>query len=521
MRDKILSPSILLLLAFLEGGAVMCIEMIGSRLVAPVYGSSLEVWSIVLATSVGALAAGYFSGGKFTAVKSPMVLLFFLLLSAGAFIYLMPSLANLLVSGFDAENLLARTFTASILLLFPPLFLLGSTTPLIIFALNDKTEKAGKTAGKTFAVSTVGGITFTYLTGFYLIPQLGLTKTCFLIATLVGVIPFIFLIKEKVFIAFLVLPLIFFALWFSKDTAVSEDVKILHFSEGLLGQLLLIDNHKEFNPKLPIERNLFMNRIGQSSVLLDNMTNEWDYVNYILSVGSTLKEKPYVLVLGLGGGTVPRYLENYLNANVDAVELDSRVGKIARDYFSLSENTKIIVDDARHYIRTSKRKYDLVIFDLYRGESPPSHTLTKEAFMEVQNLLTDSGMCIVNFNGFLNGANGLPSRSLFATMQTAGLIVKILPTGTDENGRNCLFIGTKKNWSFEKPAVQLLIDNRPADLQELIFNEGELDFSDAVVFTDDKPVLEKLNGAASKIWRKGYYDRFTKVLTDKGVRLFN
>ena len=55
--------NILLLVAFIEGGAVMAIELAGAKMVAPFYGTSLYVWASVLAVTLSGLTTGYFLGG--------------------------------------------------------------------------------------------------------------------------------------------------------------------------------------------------------------------------------------------------------------------------------------------------------------------------------------------------------------------------------------------------------------------------------------------------------------------------
>jgi hypothetical protein len=43
---------------------------------------------------------------------------------------------------------------------------------------------------------------------------------------------------------------------------------------------------------------------------------------------------------------------------------------------------------------------------------------------------------------------------------------------------------------------------------------------DAILITDDLPILEKLNTEASKAWRASYYKNYTKILQEKGVTIF-
>ena len=97
----------------------------------------------------------------------------------------------------------------------------------------------------------------------------------------------------------------------------------------------------------------------------------WGYIDYVASICSKFPEKAEVLILGLGGGAFADIFQNNLGFNVDAVELDERDRrKLRAHYFALGNNVNIIVDDARHYLEETQKKYDLIFFDVYRGELP-------------------------------------------------------------------------------------------------------------------------------------------------------
>lgn len=265
------------------------------------------------------------------------------------------------------------------------------------------------------------------------------------------------------------------------------------------------------------ERALFVNRIGQTWVNAETGESRWDYPNYLVTLASTLKPNPNVLVLGLGGGTVPRYLESALGANIDAVEIDKRMNVISKQFFSLG-NTKVIIDDARHYIETCYKKYDLIIFDLYKGESPPSHTLSVETFLKIKKLLLKDGMCIINFNGFIDNEEGLAGRSIIKTLKAAGFKVKAIPTTGEEQYRNILFLASTEIKNLTKPKFPLNLNGKNINIDSLSLKINNL--NDAFIITDDKPILEKLNEKASKKWRESYYNNYTKPLNNKGIQIF-
>lgn len=126
------------------------------------------------------------------------------------------------------------------------------------------------------------------------------------------------------------------------------------------------------------------------------------YVRMTLS-GLLVNPKPEsVLVVGLGGGTIPVLLaELYPDADIKVVEIDPAVITVAKTYFDFFETDKLTVDavDARVYIKRAKlrkQKYDLVILDAFTGEYIPEHLMTAEFLQETKDLLTENGVLIAN-----------------------------------------------------------------------------------------------------------------------------
>jgi spermidine synthase len=109
-----------------------------------------------------------------------------------------------------------------------------------------------------------------------------------------------------------------------------------------------------------------------------------------------------ILVIGLGGGTLPMALREILPvAIIDAVEIDPAVVKVAREYFNFRSDPKLNVhtDDGRVFVKKMLRtgeKYDLVMLDAFDDEYIPEHLLTKEFLLEVKDLLTPNGVVAAN-----------------------------------------------------------------------------------------------------------------------------
>ena len=162
--------------------------------------------------------------------------------------------------------------------------------------------------------------------------------------------------------------------------------------------------------------------------------------------------------------------QNNLGFNVDAVELDDVSPKLRGEYFALSNKVNIVVDDARHYLEETQKQYDVILFDVYRGELPPPHVFTLESLTKAKSLLKENGLIVVNFNGFLEGKTGRAARSIYKTLLAAGLETRILPTPGAEGNRNLLFVASRKRQDFSNVRSPLMLNGKQADIETLFLD---------------------------------------------------
>lgn len=128
-------------------------------------------------------------------------------------------------------------------------------------------------------------------------------------------------------------------------------------------------------------------------------------MNYPQMMLSSLFVKPEpksVLIIGLGGGTIPRALHELVpQARIDVVEIDPAVVKVARRYFDLGDNSElnVIEADGRVQVKRALREqksYDLIMLDAFDHEYIPEHLLTQEFLKEVKSLLAPGGVLAAN-----------------------------------------------------------------------------------------------------------------------------
>lgn len=126
------------------------------------------------------------------------------------------------------------------------------------------------------------------------------------------------------------------------------------------------------------------------------------YVRMTLG-GLLLNPEPdNILIIGLGGGSIPIALnEMYPAAQIDVVEIDEAVVKVAKRFFNFAENDKLKVHVADGRVFTKRaglrgKRYDLIILDAFTGDYIPEHLMTKEYLQETHALLDKSGILVAN-----------------------------------------------------------------------------------------------------------------------------
>jgi hypothetical protein len=165
------SNLLVLVLAFTSGFIIMSIELLGGRILAPYFGSSIYVWGSIITIFMLSLAVGYLTGGRLS-LHNPNLSRYgsFFLLSAIAIVPTilwgdeMMDQVFLLIEDPRYGSLLA-----SALLFFVPTAILGMIAPYSVRLLVEHMAHSGQVAGGLYFVSTVGSALGTLATSFYLV----------------------------------------------------------------------------------------------------------------------------------------------------------------------------------------------------------------------------------------------------------------------------------------------------------------------------------------------------------------
>ena len=498
----------------------MACELIGAKLLAPFFGTSLYVWASALALTLGGLTLGYFIGGRLSKkFAGSTSLLYWVLISAGILLVLMPYSSDLIMNATIGLSLEAGAICSLLIFMLPPLMFMGMVSPIIINLLTQEVIAAGNNAGNVYAISTLGGILMTFLMGFYIIPNFGLSFPAVITGVSLAFLPCISLLnsnKKKVVIPILFLIFTSF-ISLKSDDSFNEEYQVLYQSEGILGQVKVVDHPSyEITPDARMGRGLIVNNTLQTYVGVDDnlQYSIWSWANYFPTAASIYPKNSKVLLLGLGGGTLVKQLDR-LGYETDVVEIDRRIAEVSYEYFNMDRSTNVVIDDARHYVRTTSKKYDIVIFDTFLSEAVPEHLITVEGFEDTKKIMNPGGMIMINFYGFIEGRKGIAARSVLKTLEHSGFEVEVLATPGEAKNRNLIFLASEDYKDFSQVNYDEPNFEKIEDLYDYFIDLKMIDTEDAKILSDRKPQLAKLYTEASKEWKKGYNAYYRKHFMKK------
>ncbi len=411
MRQK-LRHFVLLAVVFLSGMTSLAVELCASRLLDPFFGDSLFIWANLIGMELIYLSIGYAIGGRWADKNPNPIRLYVIVAVAAALIGLVPLISRpiLRISLIGFANLDFGAFygalLGTILLFAAPVILLGMVTPFAIRLEITQIDRAGNTAGRIYALSTIGSIIGTFVPVFVFIPTIGTARTfeVFAVALFAGAASGIGLMGSRRSLARLAAPLAGVLLIGVVGAALPYTIKpgfdgqLVYETESLYNYIQVVKNGDTYE--------LILNE-GQAIHSLYNPNEpvsggEWS----VFLAAPFLNAPPYlpgdlrtVCVIGNGAGTIPRNITNTYGPQVqiDGVELDPTIVALGRKYFAMNEpNLHVYVNDGRYFLETTNRKYDMVAIDAYQQPYIPFQLTTREFFQLVRQHLTPQGVVAIN-----------------------------------------------------------------------------------------------------------------------------
>jgi len=419
---------LLLVVAFLSGAILMALELVGSRVLAPHLGGSIFVWGSLIGVFLAALSIGYYLGGRAVDRRPSASLLGGCLAVAGLYVLLLPAYGDSIcirVSDSYRDDR-AGSLIACMILFFVPGMLMAVTSPFVIRLTARSVNQVGRAAGMVYAVGTVGSIVGTLGTAFYLVSLMGTRHLLYLLGASLIFTALIALAlgqsRRGAAAAALLLPLLVTMqpAWAAERVLLERDSSYhrLLVTEDSRYRWLRADDiwHTQMDRSDPNGRGLPYS----------------DYVDLAFLYNPNIRS---VLVIGLGGGTVPkRFVRDYPQVTVDAVEIDPAVIKIAQRYFFVEPGPRLRVheSDGRQFLRRTKRSWDMILLDAYYADTVPFFLTTREFFALAKSRLNPGGVMVNNVVGQVSGPRSKFFRSVYKTM--AGVFPQVSAVVVAESG---------------------------------------------------------------------------------------
>jgi len=487
----------------------MALELLGSRLLAPVFGNSIFVWGSLIGVVLAALSIGYYLGGKVADRKPDFQTLSLLIFVAGLLVIILPALAPPLFDSVVRLGIGDRysPLLATAALLGPPSILLGMVSPYAIRLAAKSFEKLGRASGNLYALSTLGSIVGTFVTVFVLIPEFGVNKIVLSLGVTLLVVAFFglgFRLKVFVLLVLLVVPLAAPYMVSRRLTVAAYTLALgdtIYETDTPYHHLLVADSYDPVHQSTV--RYLILDDNLHSAMDLKNPERtvfeytDYFHLGFLINLNITR-----VLFIGGGGFTGPKaFLRDYPNVTVDVAEIDPEVIRVAEQYFAVNASNPrlhIYNEDGRIFLQENPQKYDLVVLDAYSKSYVPFHLMTAEFFQETATHLTADGVIISNL---IAGTSGDTARLLMAevkTMTTAFPEVYIFPVrGADyQDPQNVIILATMLSSPLTKADFSNLAAStttvRIPALRDYVTNYFSLDTGNAPVLTDNYAPVETL-----------------------------
>jgi MFS family permease len=379
-------------LVFVASGAVLVLEILGIRLLAPYVGLTLETTTAIIGTVLAGIAAGAALGGRAADRFAPRRLLALLLTGGGALAIATVPMARGLGSALEGEGDPAAVLI-SLLALFPPAAALSAVTPVVARLQLRDLATTGSVVGRLSAWATGGALLGTFATGFVLVP---------LLATDVAVLAVgIVLLALGAAVAVrgggprgIVVALIAGSVAVGAASVAAGspcDAETVYHCANVLE-----------DPTRPSGRVLVLEDLRHSYVdLADPRHLEFDYVRWIGDAIDAAPAGPLDAVfLGGGGFTLPRYVAATRTGSRSRVlEVDGKLVELARDRLALrtAPALRVRVGDARVTLRDEPdASADIVVGDAFGGRSIAWHLATLEFARDIRRVLRPDGLYALN-----------------------------------------------------------------------------------------------------------------------------
>ena len=440
------------IIVFLSGAIGMGLELIAARVLSPYVGSSNVVWTSIIGIILVSMSLGYWLGGKKADKEASGNILSRLLLGSALFTSIIPLLETIVVKEFAGivSNLIVAAILCAIIVFSIPSFILAMISPFAVKMKSMQETEIGSLSGRISSLSTIGSITGTFLMGFVLIPNIGVTNINIGITILLVVMSILARddINKKYILSTISLVVVMIILMFiGKWVFKLANPEILVDTDSQYSRIWV----KQVNTTKTTYKTLQVDTGLESYI--DTETGEMGamYLRYYDLFEYLNKDAKSTLMIGGAAYTYPiHYLQKYQDKTIDVVEIDEKMTQIAEEQFGLNakdERLKIYTQDGRSYLNYSENKYDTILIDAFKGLNAPFELTTYEALVHAKNMLNDNGIVLTNIISSLEGEDTDFIEYEYATYKAVFDDVKIFQVQDRDytESQNLILVGIKGN----------------------------------------------------------------------------
>jgi SAM-dependent methyltransferase len=381
-------------IVFVCSAAVLMLEILAGRILAPYVGISLETYTAIIGTVLAGIAVGAWAGGRAADRIDPHRLIGPVIAVGGVLAFFTVPIIRYLGDSSGAGG--GAAVTLAFCAFFLPAVMLSAVTPMMVKLELHDLDNTGGIVGRLSGISTVGALVGTFVTGFVLVAT---TPT----RTIINVIG-----------AVLVVLGVALTLWLSRrDASVTAVIVLTAVGGFTLGAVATEPCQVEsayycmrvdHDPFRATGRILWLDDLEHSYVDLADPTRlQFDYTrSFSDAVATAFPDDGALEALHVGGGgfTFPRYLAATRPGSQSKVlEIDPAVLDLARDKLGLrtSPALQVKIGDARINIRNEPDdSRDLVVGDAFGSLSVPWHLTTREFVEEIDRVLRPDGVYVQN-----------------------------------------------------------------------------------------------------------------------------
>jgi spermidine synthase len=383
-------------LVFGTSCAVLVLEILALRLLAPYLGLTLETSTAVIGIALSAIACGAWAGGRAADRLDPARTIGPLVLLGGAlYLVVVP------VVRWSGEVVQGTRDTGAVLLVaalavFAPAALLSAVSPMVVKARLASLDETGSVVGRLSGLGTLGAIVGTFVTGFVLVAAFPTSAVVLAVGAVLVAAGVVLTVRSRG----------------PRDVATPLAVAVVAAAGTALApsscevETAYHCARVHADPARSTGRVLVLDTLRHSYVDLDDPQYlEFAYIRAMasaLDAAAPAGQPLDALFLGGGGFTLPRFLAAARHGSRSLVyEIDRDVVALDRRRLALrtgaAEGIDARVGDARlGLFATAAGTRDVVVGDAFGQISVPWHLTTREVVAQVRSVLRPGGLYLLN-----------------------------------------------------------------------------------------------------------------------------